>query len=101
MAAGPVLGLSALRPAFLVDVPAAQSRQAEADARGFRAGILLTPRCLMPGYAFDWSAMRLQDIDDPDDDDPDDDDPDDNDEDDDDDNSDEDDDDVETWQVSN
>jgi len=100
VAARPVLGLSPLRPALLVDVPAAQSRQTEAGARRFGTGVILNPHPFMPGYGFDWSAIRLQDIDDPDDD-PDDEDDEDFDDDEDEDENDDEDDDVETWQVSN
>jgi hypothetical protein len=97
-----VLGVPALRPPFLDDVPAAQSREGEADDRDS----LVTnsdvtnsdnTRCVhMTRYSFDDKIEIQDDIDDEEDDDEDV----DEDDDDDDDDEDEDEEDVETWQVS-
>ena len=106
MAAGPVLGLPEMRKALLVDVPAAEPRQAQACGNcRHRTGVVLTTSpnaVLMRGYVFVGIAtagLVAQDIDDPDADDDDD----FEDEDDEDSGEDEEDDDeeVETWQVSN
>ena len=95
MASGTVLGVSAVRPSFLVDVPAADSRKGEGRRR---ARLVVT---ILDNLAIDALRFVLEDA--PDDDDYDDEDADfeDDDEDEDADDEDEDDEDVETWQVSN
>jgi hypothetical protein len=95
MEARPVLGVSAMRPAFLVDIPAAGRRESETSDRA----------CVMTAVTFaDISGVRMVRLDDDVEDDFDDDD-DESDEEDDDEDDDEDEDDdqdeeePETWQV--
>lgn len=93
MASGTVLGVSAVRPSFLVDVPAAGSRKGKGRRR---ARLVVT---ILDNLAIDAVRFVLEDV--PDDDDFEDEDADFEDDDDDADDEDEDDEDVETWQVSN
>ncbi len=99
MDARSVLGVSALRPPFLDDVPAAQSREGEADDRDSlvtnsdNTALLTAPDPRTDSI----DEIEIQDdIDDEEDDDEDV----DEDDDDDDEDEDEDEEDVETWQVS-
>ena len=99
MDARPVLGVSALRPPFLDDVPAAQPRQSQAGARDTIVTNSDNARC---HFTIRFRLDDENEIDDDDDYDDDDDEDIDDDEDteDDDDENDDDDEDVETWQVS-
>ena len=107
MDARSVLGVSAMRPPFLDDVPAAQSREGKADDRDSLVTNSDETNCdetncdnsrcgHMTGFRFDDKIEIQDDIDDEGDDDEDV----DEDDDDDDDDEDEDEEDVETWQVS-
>lgn len=94
MDTGSVLGVPALRPALLVHVPAAESRQAEAAGDGAR---VVTTEHNLPLSL----ATRFHLDDNPDDDiDDDEDDIDEDDDEDDEGDEDDEDDDVETWQVT-
>jgi len=87
-----ILGLSALRPSFLDDLPSAQSRQSQTRRVHL---VIFTASSSTP-----FAPLRLQIDDDFDDDVEDDDDLDAEQDDEDEDDEDEDDDDVETWQVA-
>ena len=98
MGARPVLGVPALRPPFLDDVPAAQPRQDQAHDRDSLVTNSDNARAAhVTRYRLDHKIEIEDDIDEEDDDIDEDDDHDDDDDDDEDEDEDED---VETWQVS-